>query len=131
MGANKREPAIYIQKMSNNQAQWLAKQYGKLSKALQIMGKSILATARVRVPKGETKDLVDSGRVKVTENGVVISFGDENVKYAGYQERGMRYKGEPYTVKHYSTPNTGKHYLKDAGEKVVKEGLDKWLRSAF
>lgn len=40
------------------------------------------------------------------------------VPYAAYQERGMRKDGS-HVVKHYSKPNTNKHFAKRAVQKVV------------
>lgn len=128
MGANKGKPTIYIQSMSNNQAQWLAKKYGELETALKAMGTSIMKQAQITAPK-ENNYLVNSGQVKTDKNGVVITFGNSKVPYASYQERGERYDGS-HVVENYTFPNTGKEFLKNAGNNVTQKGLKRWLRSA-
>ena len=57
-----------------------------------------------------------------------VEFG-EGIKYARYQEFGP--DGNKYTGKKtqwdYTTPGTGPHYLKTAGDSVAKEGIKKYL----
>jgi len=105
---------------------WVEKQQQILRSGIKKMGLSILATARVITPKDEGGDLMASGRLFYPENGCTVVFGGGNIQYAQYQHRGMRKDGTR-VVRHYTTPGTGKSYLKKAGDKVVEKGLKVWL----
>lgn len=71
--------------------------------------------AKARVP-------VDKGLLQSSGNHRRIRFGrfriEFNKEYAAYQERGMRRDGTR-VVKRYTTPGTGKDYLKSAAAEVI------------
>lgn len=96
-----------------------------LETALNSMGEAILARARVTVPR-KNGYLSDSGRVEGQGLSREVIFGSGSVPYAAYQERGERYGGG-YVVKHYTTPGTGKRYLRNAFDSVIKEGLGRFM----
>lgn len=122
------EPVKFSVTIKDNSSQWLKNKESLVDKAMDMMARSILATARTRAPKSEDGgDLRDSGRMEKDRNSVSVIYGGGAVPYAAYQERGHRYDGS-YQVKRYTTPNTGAHYLQDAGERQTKKGIQ-WLLS--
>ena len=58
----------------------------------------------------------------------IVQFGN-GLEYGRYQEFGP--DGDKYTGKKtqwdYTTPGTGAHYLRDAGDSVKKEGIKNYL----
>ena len=94
--------------------------------ALNSMAEAILSRARMTVPF-KHGDLSDSGRIdgKGLEREVI--FGSMSVPYASYQERGERLDGS-YKVRNYTTPGTGKRFLQNAFESVIKEGVGRFLQ---
>lgn len=56
----------------------------------------------------------------------VVVFDKE---YAGYQEFGQRKDGS-HVVRHYSTPGTGKFYLRDSGRNVAKNAIQYFKQEA-
>lgn len=98
----------------------------KIDNALNNMAETTLSRARMTVPR-KTGKLSESGRVvsdKQLEKKVV--FGNSDIKYAGYQERGMAIDGSR-VVRNYTTPGTGSRYLLNAFESVLKEGIKNYL----
>lgn len=98
----------------------------KIDNALNNMAETTLSRARMTVPR-KTGRLSESGRVvsdKQLEKKVV--FGNSDIKYAGYQERGMALDGSR-VVRNYTTPGTGSRYLLNAFESVLKEGIKNYL----
>lgn len=120
-------PTSFVVKITDNSGAWFNHQEARLNKALDAMGKSVEATAQITVPKRDN-NLAKSSEVKRTRNAVTITFGNDSLPYGDYQERGMRADGS-HVVHKYTTPNTGAHYLENAGKSVVKKGI-KWLLSA-
>lgn len=118
-------PTSFVVKLTDNSGVWFQHKQAKINGALESMGNSVVATAQITVPKLHN-NLVKTGQVKKYHNAVVISFGG-NEGYGSYQERGMRADGT-HVVKKYTTPNTGAHYLENAGKTVVKKGIT-WLLS--
>lgn len=57
----------------------------------------------------------------IPENGIVRGTIEWRVPYAQYQERGRRYNDPPYTVRHYTTPGTGKHFASRAVQKSLQQ----------
>ncbi len=114
----------YNVKIKDNSAGWIHKKERELEKGLNTMAKAILARAQVKVPlKGGA--LKASGKVTGKSLERTVSFGS-GLKYGAYQERGERLDGS-HKVRRYTTPGTSKHYLKDSGDAVVKEGIKKYL----
>jgi hypothetical protein len=86
-----------------------------LGDALREGARDILIGAKTKAPfqkDGLRSDTEITSPKKLTQR---VSFYKE---YAGYQEFGQRRDGS-HKVKKYTTAGTGKHYLKDAGDKVV------------
>lgn len=110
----------------DNSKAWLAVQEQNLSNAITAMADGVMKNAMIRVPK-KKNTLKNSARVnKVNAYTREIIFGGKGVKYAMYQERGERADGT-HKVRNYTTPNTGKHYLQDAGENAVRKGLKAFI----
>ena len=93
--------------------------------ALNSMGEAILSRARVTVPY-KSGELSASGRVEGQGLEREVIFGSGSVPYAAYQERGMRADGS-HVVRNYTTPGTGKRYLRNAFDSVIKEGLGRFM----
>lgn len=106
---------------------WTSDFENRIDIALNNMAETTLSRARMTVPR-KTGRLSESGRVvseKILEKGVVFGNGSD-VRYAGYQERGMALDGSR-VVRHYTTPGTGSRYLLNAFESVLKEGIKNYL----
>ena len=104
--------------------------WGKTTKlnaqtALRMMGQEILNTSKVLAPKKDGT-LRRTGTVKTIPDGVQIRYGD-GIKYAMYQERGMRADGS-HIVRNYTTPGTGAHYLERTSKNVIKNGIKRYMR---
>lgn len=110
----------------DSSAYWLKNFESKVENAIESMADSVLARARITVPR-KNGDLGNTGRVEGQGLTRLVIYGDENVRYAGYQERGMRIDGSR-VVKHYTTPGTGSHYLRNAFESVLKEGIRSYIK---
>ena len=93
--------------------------------ALGRMGKDIKQIASIRIPfkSGDLQGSIENKRDDVLKHKVLI-----NSEYAGYQERGVRKDGS-HKVRKYTTPNTGKKFLKGAGDDVSKNALN-YLKQA-
>lgn len=112
--------------LKDNSTSWLRARESELSSALDRMTQAIRANARMKAPMSENGgNLRNSGRVDGKSLERTISFGT-GLKYGAYQERGERYNGS-HKVRHYTTPGTGKHFLKDSGDAVVKKGIKAYL----
>lgn len=98
---------------------------GTMQTALKRMAKDILLRAKMRVPLAGG-DLMESGHTETV--GKLHERIGFDTDYAAYQERGKRRDGS-HVVKNYSTPSTGKDFLKGAGEKVSQDTL-KYLQQA-
>lgn len=84
------------------------------------MSNDIVTIAKITVPFKQG-DLMKSGkaeRVMSMKHKVVF-----DTKYASYQERGRRQDGSR-VVRNYSTPGTGKDFLKNAGKTVASNALN-------
>lgn len=122
------EPVKFSVALKDGSSQWLKGKETLVARAMDMMAKSILATARTRAPMSENGgNLRNSGRIEKGRNSVSVIYGGGKVPYAAYQERGHRYDGS-HQVKRYTTPNTGAHFLQDAGERQAKKGIQ-WLLS--
>ena len=94
---------------------WKKIEKTNLDNAIRAMSDTILNDSRMRAPK-LTGALRSDGTVeKVGEYTYRITYGDSRVPYA--------------RLRHYvnnKNPQT-KYYLEDAGDKVAKEGLKRFL----
>lgn len=112
--------------IKNKSKLWLEVFTENLKNALDAMGHSIVIRAEATTPLKQG-GLRSSHDVKTEGLETVIVFGGSEIKYAAYQERGMRADGT-HAVKNYTTPGTGKRFLQKAAEKTLKEGIKKYLK---
>lgn len=100
----------------------------KIAEALELMGLTIKERAVQLAPmsniEGHAGTLRRTARVSEVETKnkkmtVAVFFG-EGIPYARYQEYGSE-------LWHFTTPGTGPHYLRDAGDSVAKEGIKNYL----
>lgn len=107
----------------DHSAAWLAKEKVINSKALRKMGMAVVALANAKgvpaTPK-KTGALRQSGHIEGMGDEISVVFGNSSVTYAAAQEAGQR-DGVPF--KHYTTPGTGPHFLKNAGNMITKKGI--------
>ncbi len=87
--------------------------------ALSAMGDATLSRSRITAPK-RTKKMVSAATVERNQNSVEVVFGKSGTEYASVQELRQH--------KNYTTPNTGPHFLKNAGDSVKKQGIDHFMR---
>ena len=99
-----------------------------MDSALDRMGEGVKQVAQSQVPylDGDLHDSAEHKRVSQLRHQV--SFGNSKVDYAVYQERGMRADGSR-VVRRYTTPSTGKAYLRKAGKTISKDAIN-YLRQA-
>lgn len=96
-----------------------------LTSAVSAMATAVLSTARMKAPKKDNH-LRSSASVRGSGLQRDVVFGSMAVPYAAYQERGMRADGS-HKVRHYTTPGTGAHYLEEAGDAIVKKGIQAYI----
>lgn len=84
-----------------------------IKNAVYAAGDQVLARSRITAPK-DTKQMVNSATVKRNGTQAIIEYGNSDTGYAKIQEE-KRFS-------HYTTPNTGPHFLEKAGESVEKQG---------
>lgn len=105
---------------------WLAVFQKNVESSLQAMADATLSRARMTVPR-KNGYLSESGRTDGSGLERYVIFGNQSVRYAGYQERGMAYDGSRI-VRHYTTPGTGSRYLQNAFKSVLGEGIQRFLK---
>lgn len=105
---------------------WLEVFKSNVESAIGAMADSIKAKADMTVPY-KTGNLKSSGRIDGTGLSRTVSYGGNGITYGAYQERGSRADGS-HRVRNYTTAGTGKNYLKNASELVLKEGLKRYLK---
>lgn len=98
---------------------------------LQRMAEDILRVAKTHVPRKQNT-LTKSGQVEkgLSANEVYVTFGNDGsdaADYASVQEQGHR-NGIPFV--NYTSPGTGAHYLKNAGDKIMLQSLN-YIRQAL
>lgn len=113
----------YSVKLTDSSGRWFNGKVSEMNRALQTMANTILKESQALAP-------TDTG---VMKRGARVVTGNKQAAviypgpYAGYQERGERYGGS-HKVRHYTTPGTGKRYLKTTGNRVVERGI-RWYLS--
>lgn len=117
------EPVKFSVKLTDSSGAWFNHQLSRMNKALGVMGATILKDSQMVVPRKSGR-LRNSGKVVAKPQEVAVVYPGP---YAGYQERGERYDGSR-KVRHYTTPGTGKNYLKKTGDAVVERGI-RWFLS--
>lgn len=111
----------------DNSDAWLAVEKQNLTNAIEAMADAIMKIAKAKAPKlhNHLRDSSHINRISPTSREIV--FGGSGVKYAMYQERGMRADGT-HVVRHYTTPGTQAHYLEETGNQIVKQGLKAYTK---
>lgn len=117
------KPVKFSVKLTDSSGAWFNHQLSRMSKALDIMGNTILKDSQMIVPR-KSGHLRDSAKVVSRPQQVAVVYSGP---YGGYQERGERENGT-HKVKKYTTPGTGKNYLKKTGDAVVERGI-RWFLS--
>lgn len=94
-----------------------------MDNAIGKMAKDVKQIASIRVPylSGDLQASTKPVKKAMMHHRVEVGGGDIN--HAHYQEAGQRKDGS-HRVRRYSTPGTGKHFLKDAGESVEKNVIN-------
>lgn len=115
-------------KVNDRLGAYMAVRATNFQAAGRAMAESIVATSKVIAPM-RTGALRSDSRVETTEaKGGVITYGavygDSRVPYARAQEFGTN---GIVTFRNYTTPGTGKNYLKRAGDTVVERGIQIFL----
>jgi hypothetical protein len=112
--------------IKDNSATWLRMQLVNLDVATRAMADATVKTSKVTAPL-LNGPLRNSSRIE--RNGPLnysAVYGGGSVQYAAYQERGMRKDGS-HKVRHYTTPGTGAHFLRNAGDVTAKQGIKAYL----
>lgn len=112
--------------VKDNSATWLRTQLINLDNATRAMADATVKLSKVTAPllKGPLRN---SSRInRNAPLNYSAMYGGGGVPYAAYQERGMRADGSR-KVRHYTTPGTGKHFLKNAGDAVTRRGIGVYL----
>lgn len=103
-------------KVINNIMKFVKHYNNGMDRALNRMAIDIERLAKARVPVGKTGQLKASGKHRKVGN---LRYHTEfNKEYAAYQEWGGDGKGK--VVRNYTTPGTGKFYLKRSGDEIKK-----------
>ena len=112
--------------IKDNSATWLRMQLINLDNATRAMADATVRTSKVTAPLLTGKLRNSSRVVRNAPLNYSALYGGGNVPYAAYQERGMRRDGS-HVVRHYTTPGTGAHFLRNAGDATAKAGLKTYL----
>lgn len=113
----------------------------KIDAVFADMANEIMARAVRRAPLSATRGQLGSGfagtitsgslrasiryeRLDVARYKIIAGGGTRQVDYAGYQERGEMKDGTK-KVRRYTTPGTGKNYMKDSAQDVGRKYADK------
>jgi hypothetical protein len=104
-------------RIKDNTQNFIEKNSAMLDRMLERMAKDVLNLTKVKIPykSGNLQGLITQKRLNLLHHQVRI---DES--YAAYQERGRRYDGSRI-VKKYTTPGTGKDFMKKAGQSVARQ----------
>ena len=113
-------------KVVNNMPKFYRSNTEMMGGALSRMGRDIVNISKIRVPfkDGDLMKSAEEVKVSVLHRKVLY-----NKEYAGYQERAKRKDGSR-KVRNYSTPGTGKDFLKGAGKQVKQNVLNYFKQAA-
>lgn len=105
--------------------EWLLKQDVILESALNRMGEDGVKLIQMRIPfaSGDLFKKVEHVKIDTLAHRLRVES-----PYASYQEAGKRRDGS-HVVKKYSTPNTGKEFMKKAAKSLEQNGLN-YLKQA-
>lgn len=100
-----------------------------MDKALGRMAQDIVVIAKIRMPYkgGDLQRNTAPERMDELKHRVVV-----NSEYGAVQEKGQRMSGPGAPTKkfkNYTTPGTGPHFLRDAGNQVTKDAMN-YLKQA-
>lgn len=100
-------------KITDNMAKFIKANADVFDKALERMSTDCVQIAWIRVPflSGALQKEIKAEKVAPLKHRVVV-----NKEYAAVREF--------VEAKHYTTPNTGTRYLKEAGDSVSKNALN-------
>lgn len=112
-------------KFKDNSNKFIGVKKEAMDSALKRMAKDIVLIAMITIPflGGDLQDSLEAKNPEPLKHRVLA-----NKEYAAYQEKGMRKDGS-HKVKNYSTPGTGKGFLRGAGAEVVKDAIN-YMRQA-
>lgn len=112
-------------KVNDNTAKFLNQSEKVLDSALSRMSKDMVLITKITIPylEGDLQEEVKAVRISSLRHKVEV-----RKEYAAYQERGQRLDGSR-KVRNYTTPGTGKGFLKKAGKKVESDAIN-YLRQA-
>lgn len=114
--------------VKDNSATWLRMQLINYDNATRAMADATVRTSKVTAPLLTGKLRYSSRVERNAPLNYSAVYGGGNVPYAAYQERGRR-KNPPYhEVRHYTTPGTGAHYLRNAGDAIAKQGIRTFIK---
>ena len=114
-------------KFKDNSDAWTAVEKQNLTNAVEAMADAIMKLAKAKAPKLNNKLRESSHINRLNPTSREIVFGGSGVKYAMYQERGMRADGT-HIVRNYTTAGTQAHYLEETGDSIVKQGIKAYLK---
>lgn len=97
-----------------------------MDNALNRMARDIRQVALSTVPYKDG-DLFNSA--EDTKKAKLKYWVIFNTEYAAYQERGQRKDGSRI-VRRYTTPGTGRDYLKNGGRQIAKDSLNYFKQAA-
>jgi hypothetical protein len=107
-------------KITNNIKKFVNTNERIMDSVLGRMTGDILMISKITVPF-KSSDLMRSGVTeKVGSMKYKVRYDSE---YASYQERGRRQDGSR-VVRNYTTPGTGKNFLRNAGKTVANNALN-------
>lgn len=105
---------IKIKEVNGGTKSFLRYEKKRIEHAHRAMANSILNTAMLKAPE-LTGALKSDGRVEMRDTSMAVVFGDGRVPYA--RRRHYENRKNPQTL----------HYLKNAGDEIVKKGLQRYL----
>lgn len=111
-------------KIKDSLRAYMQVQKTNLDTAARSMAESIIVNSRITAPM-LTGALRSDGRVEGNQGKYGAIFGDERVPYARAQEFGTN---GIVVFRNYTTPGTGSHYLKNAGDKVAERGIEVFIK---
>lgn len=119
------QKSLNFVKIKSNSGAVTAMIENNVSQAITQMANAVRTNSRMMAPRKDNH-LRSSVQVSGTKLKKVVSYGNTAVPYAAYQERGMRADGT-HVVRNYTTAGTHAHFLEQAGDAVVKQGIGVYL----
>lgn len=114
-------------KIIDNSKRFVMNNDKAMDRMLERMAKDIRQIAMIRIPykSGALQRDLKQKRISSRHHQVKT----DNIPYAAYQERGMRADGSR-RVRKYTTPGTGKEFLKRAGDSVSAKAVQYFRQAA-